>query len=47
MTTITVRIIRSFEYRNVTNMVLHDVDLKMTTEDLMKHVHTCKIFLNF
>lgn len=42
MTTLTVRIIRSFEYRNITNMILHDVDLKMKTEDLMNMIHTCK-----
>ena len=39
MVVITVRCIRSFEYRNVKNMVLHDVDLEnTTTEQLLAKV---------
>lgn len=37
--TVTVRLIRSFEYRNVRNIVLHDVDLSI-------HVQDFKVLIN-
>ena len=36
--TIVVRLIRSFEYRNVMNMVVHDFDTSKTTEELMDFI---------
>eukprot|EP01080_Neovahlkampfia_damariscottae_P001799 gene1799-941_t len=36
--TITVRLIRSFEYRNVMNMVVHDYDTSKTTEEFMEYI---------
>ncbi len=35
---LTLRIVRSFEYRNVKNMVLRNVDLQSTTEKLLELV---------
>lgn len=37
--TITIRLIRSFEYRNIKNIVLKDIDSNMTINDL-------KVFIN-
>lgn len=34
--TVTVRLVKNFQYRSVKNLVLHDVDVNWTTEDL-KH----------
>lgn len=40
MATIVIRLIRSFEYRNVKNMVLHNVDIdKVTTEKLLEMIN--------
>ena len=36
--TIIVRVIRSFEYRNIRNIVLHNVLLSITTEDLKSKI---------
>lgn len=38
MVTVTIRLVRSFEYNNVRPIVLHDVDLSMKTEDFLKFV---------
>lgn len=38
MTVLTIRLIRSFEYRNVKLMVLKNVDLSMTTQQLLERV---------
>ena len=38
MATITVRLIRSFEYRTIKSIVLHDVDLDQSIEDFVKHL---------
>eukprot|EP01027_Heterolobosea_sp_BB2_P002352 GEZU01003518.1.p1 GENE.GEZU01003518.1~~GEZU01003518.1.p1 ORF type:complete len:123 (-),score=44.32 GEZU01003518.1:90-458(-) len=40
MATLTIRCIRSFEYRNIKNMILKDIDLEnTTTEQLMQKVN--------
>jgi hypothetical protein len=36
--TIVVRLIRSFEYRNVMNMVIHNADLSMKTEEFIDFI---------
>lgn len=36
--TITIRLIRSFEHRNIRNLVLHDVSLDQKVEDLTKAI---------
>eukprot|EP00128_Syssomonas_multiformis_P017026 Colp12_sorted_trinity150504_noHs@24072 len=35
MATVTVRLVKSFEYRTIKNLVLHDVDLSMRVSDFM------------
>jgi hypothetical protein len=34
MATLTIRLIKSFEYRTTKNLILHDIDLSITTEEL-------------
>lgn len=36
MVTVTVRLVRSFEFNNVKPVVLHDVDLSLKTEEFLK-----------
>jgi len=36
--TVTVRLVKNFEYRTIRNLILRDVDLNMATKDLMAHV---------
>lgn len=38
--TVTVRLIRSFEYRNMRNLVLHNVDLDTSIEDFKVLINT-------
>ncbi|KAJ3091835.1 hypothetical protein HK102_013218 [Quaeritorhiza haematococci] len=48
MSTLTIRLIKSFEYRTVKNLVLHDIDLeKMTVGELMQLVqeNTFKLYV--
>jgi len=43
--TLTVRLIRSFEHRNIKHIVLHDVDLTWKSSRFMEHVNSCKLLL--
>ncbi|KAI8813349.1 hypothetical protein BJ742DRAFT_790103 [Cladochytrium replicatum] len=42
-TTITLRLVRSFDYRTVRNLVLHDVDLAATTPRVLHDLVISKI----
>jgi len=37
--TVTVRLIKSFEYRTIKNLILRDVDLNLTAKDLLTYVN--------
>jgi hypothetical protein len=41
--TVTVRLIRSFQYRNIKHIILKDVDLMWTTKEFIDYVRHCKL----
>jgi len=41
--TLTVRLIRSFEHRNIKHIVLRDVDLTWKCSRFMDYVNSCKL----
>ena len=45
-TVLTIRLVRSFEYRNVKNMVLRNVDLNTTTTEKLLEIVAQGSYLN-
>jgi len=45
--TLTLRLVRSFEHRNIKHVVLRDVDLTWNSSRFMEHVNSCKFFSEY
>ena len=44
---ITIRLIRSFEHRNIKNLVLKDIDLNMNVRDFKVLINNGNLFISY